>query len=145
MLPRARFERYAGCGTVGRKGPLSHPLRAAHRLSLRRCGRGDGVVAEQFEPFRTYCRGSYFLEQRTSPTIRRAAEFFERSLQAHRDYVPLLIDLARAHQFLGTYWHVPPKLAFLPALEAVEKALAIDPQRLLKRTGRKLAGLNVSG
>lgn len=85
------------------------------------------VFGEPFEPFRTYCQGSYFLEQRTSPTIRRAVEFFERSLQANRDYVPSLIGLARAHQFLGTYWHVAPELAFPPALEAVERALAIDP------------------
>jgi DNA-binding winged helix-turn-helix (wHTH) protein len=88
---------------------------------------GAIVSSEQFEPFRTYCQGSYFLEQRTSPAIRRAAEFFERSLQASRDYVPSLIGLARAHQFLGSYWHVAPGLAFPRAMEAVERALAIDP------------------
>ncbi|HEY6485773.1 MAG TPA: tetratricopeptide repeat protein [Candidatus Cybelea sp.] len=88
---------------------------------------GAIVSGEQFEPFRAYCQGSYFLEQRTAPAIRRAAEFFESSLQSSRDYVPSLIGLARAHQFLGTYWHVPPNLTFPAAFEAVERALAIDP------------------
>jgi DNA-binding winged helix-turn-helix (wHTH) protein/tetratricopeptide (TPR) repeat protein len=88
---------------------------------------GAIVSGAQFEPFRTYCQGSYFLEQRTAPAIRRAAVFFQSSLQASSDYVPSLIGLARAHQYLGTYWHLPPNLAFPPALEAVEKALAIDP------------------
>ena len=48
-------------------------------------------------------RESYFLE-REGAGIRRAAVFFQSSLQASSDYVPSLIGLARAHQYLGTYW-----------------------------------------
>lgn len=77
--------------------------------------------------FRNFCRGSFFLEQRTAPHIRRAIEFFDTALLINPDYVPALIGLARAHSFLGVYWHTPPNLSFPPAKRAASRALEIDP------------------
>jgi DNA-binding winged helix-turn-helix (wHTH) protein/Flp pilus assembly protein TadD len=87
---------------------------------------GEVLSGEGFEPFRNYCQGSFFLEQRTEPSLERAIEFFKAALESNPTYVPALIGLARAYSFLATYWHVPPALSFPLAKEAIEKALAID-------------------
>lgn len=88
---------------------------------------GEALHAERFEPFREYCQGSFFLEQRTAPNLKRAIEHFEAALRADPDYVPALIGLARAQTFLATYWHVPPNVAFPFAKKAIERALSIEP------------------
>ncbi len=94
----------------------------ADAASLGKVLLGSGVDA-----FRNYCQGSFFLEQRTAPSIKRAIEFFESSLASNPNYVPALIALGRAHALLGEYWHVPPNLAFPLAKKAIAQALAIDP------------------
>jgi DNA-binding winged helix-turn-helix (wHTH) protein/lipoprotein NlpI len=88
---------------------------------------GKALTDGGFKSFRSYCRGSFFLEQRTAPHIRRSIEFFEAALLVNPDYVPALIGLARAHAMLGNYWHVPPNLAFPAAKRAITRALEIDP------------------
>lgn len=77
--------------------------------------------------FRNFCRGSFSLEQRTAPHIRRAIGFFDTALLMSPDYVPALIGLARAHSLLGVYWHAPSNLSFPPAKRAISRALEIDP------------------
>jgi DNA-binding winged helix-turn-helix (wHTH) protein/Flp pilus assembly protein TadD len=79
------------------------------------------------EPFRDYCQGSYLLERRAAPALRRAIEIFESTLQADPEHVPALIGLARAYALLGEYWHVPPATAFAKAKNMVWRALAIAP------------------
>jgi tetratricopeptide (TPR) repeat protein len=88
---------------------------------------GKVLTEGRFESFRCYCRGSFFLEQRTAPNIRRAIEFFGAALLVHPDYVPALIGLARAHALLGEYWHTPSNLSFPAAKRAMSRALEIDP------------------
>ena len=79
------------------------------------------------EPFRNYCQGSFFLEQRTAPAIRRAIECFEAALAADSNYLPALIGFARAHALLAVYWHVSPSLSFPLARQAIARALELDP------------------
>jgi DNA-binding winged helix-turn-helix (wHTH) protein/Flp pilus assembly protein TadD len=88
---------------------------------------GKVLTESAFKCFRSFCRGSFFLEQRTAPHIRRAIEFFETALLMNPDYVPALIGLARAHSLLGCYWHAPSNLSFPPAKRAISRALEIDP------------------
>ncbi len=96
-------------------------------LTLDPAGLGDILLRGGVDTFRHYCQGSFFIEQRTAPSIRRAIESFEASLTANSNYLPALIALARAHALLGEYWHVPPALAFPVAKKVVAQALAIDP------------------
>lgn len=87
---------------------------------------GEILSDAAFDPFRYYCQGSFFLEQRTAPSLRRATELFEAALKADPNYLPALIGVACAHAFLATYWHVPPTLSMPLAKKAVERALALD-------------------
>lgn len=88
---------------------------------------GEVLLGHGFESFRSYCQGSFFLEQRSAPSLRRAIEFFETALAASSDYVPALIGLARAQALLGEYWHSPPNVTFPIAKDAVDRALRADP------------------
>ncbi len=88
---------------------------------------GEIVSGGDFEAFRNYCQGSFFLAKRAAPDLRRALEFFHRALEANPDYVPALIGLARAYGLLGSYWHAPPSATFPNAAGAIEKALTIEP------------------
>jgi tetratricopeptide (TPR) repeat protein len=87
---------------------------------------GQVLMEGGFDSFRSYCQGSFFLEQRTAPSLRRAIEFFDAALSSNPDYVPALIGLARAHALLAEYWHFPPTLTFPLAKQAISAALAID-------------------
>jgi DNA-binding winged helix-turn-helix (wHTH) protein/Flp pilus assembly protein TadD len=88
---------------------------------------GEIVSGGDFEAFRNYCQGSFFLAKRSACDVRRALEFFQRALEATPHYVPALIGLARAYGLLGSYWHAPPSAAFPKAAEAIETALRIEP------------------
>jgi DNA-binding winged helix-turn-helix (wHTH) protein/tetratricopeptide (TPR) repeat protein len=87
----------------------------------------QNLLQSGVEPFRNYCQGSFFLEQRTAPSIRRAIECFEKALAANRNYVPALIGVARAHALLGDYWHLPPNICYPLAKNAIAQALSLDP------------------
>ncbi|MBV8499184.1 MAG: winged helix-turn-helix domain-containing protein [Candidatus Eremiobacteraeota bacterium] len=80
-----------------------------------------------FEAFRHYCQGSFFLAKRTAADLRKALDFFQKALVASPLYVPALIGLARAYGLLGSYWHLPPDAAFPFATAAIEKALMVEP------------------
>jgi DNA-binding winged helix-turn-helix (wHTH) protein/Flp pilus assembly protein TadD len=88
---------------------------------------GDALLRSGVDPFRNYCQGSFFLEQRTAPAIKRAIEFFEAALRSNPNYVPALIGIARSRALLAEYWHAPPGLSFPLAKKAIARALAIDP------------------
>ncbi len=100
---------------------------------------GAIVSGGDFEAFCAYCQGSFFLEQRTAPALRRAMEFFEASLKCNPQYLPALIGVARSYSLLGNYWHMPPHLTFPFAAKAIDKALAIDGANALAHAVR--AGL----
>ena len=88
---------------------------------------GEVLMASGLEPFRTFCHGSYLLEKRNAPALRRAMDFFEQSLRADERYTPGLIGIARAYSLLAQLGHVPPQNAFRKAKAAIEYALRADP------------------
>jgi adenylate cyclase len=87
----------------------------------------QNLLQSGVEPFQNYCRGSFFLEQRTEPSIRRAIECFKTALDANPKYVPALIAFARANALLADYWHVPSSLSYPVAKKAIGQALELDP------------------
>jgi DNA-binding winged helix-turn-helix (wHTH) protein len=100
---------------------LSNELPAIDAGSL-----GDTLLGSGVEAFRNYCQGSFFLEQRNAPSIRRAIEFFQASLSSDPKYLPALIGVARSHAQLAVYWHTPASLSFPFAKRAIADALTID-------------------
>jgi len=88
---------------------------------------GEIVSGGDFEAFRNYCQGSFFLAKRAAGDLRRALGFFQRALDATPHYVPALIGLARAYALLGSYWYAPPSVTFPNAARAIETALTIEP------------------
>ena len=43
---------------------------------------GEVLLASGLDPFRNFCHGSFLLEKRTAPALRRAMDFFEQSLRS---------------------------------------------------------------
>jgi DNA-binding winged helix-turn-helix (wHTH) protein len=105
--------------------------RQGYRLSaavvLEPAGSSDPSEDGVLEPFADFCEGSYQLERRTAPALRRAVQIFDRTLQLSSPYVPSLVGLAQAYSLLARDWHVPPRMAFTVAKDALRRALAIAP------------------
>lgn len=103
------------------------PLALEEPSAVDEASLGDALLRSGVDPFRNFCQGSFFIEQRTAPSIKRAIGFFEASLSSNPNYVPSLIGLARSHSLLADYWHVPSNLSFPFAKKAIAQALAVDP------------------
>ena len=88
---------------------------------------GAIVAGSDFDAFRNYCQGSFFLSQRTPAGLERALVFFQESLRTNPRYVPALIGIARCYGLLGSYWHAPYNVTCPLAAAAIDKALAIEP------------------
>ncbi len=87
----------------------------------------EAIDSGETESFRDYCHGSYLLERRNAPALKRAIEIFESGLESDPDHVPSLVGLARAYALLGEYWYLPPATAFAKAKAAIRRALGIAP------------------
>ncbi len=73
-----------------------------------------------------YLQGRYFYEKRTEPDLRKAAEFFQRAIQADSTYALAYSGLADSYAFLATFGFVAPKEAIPQAKSAALKAIALD-------------------
>jgi tetratricopeptide (TPR) repeat protein len=73
-------------------------------------------------------RGEHFLRQALSrPTLEIAIERFDQALRESPAYAPALVGLGRAWLNLATGWHVEPAIASAHAVEALRRALELDP------------------
>src|SRR5580700_3893964 len=88
---------------------------------------GHSLLGSAPEAFHHYCRGSYLLEKRTASALTAAAEQFEAVLRVHRDHVPALIGLSRAHALMAQYWYASGSYTFPKAKAAIVRALELDP------------------
>lgn len=85
------------------------------------------LLRKGLEPFGYYSQGSYLLEKRNAPALKRSIELFEAALRADEHYTPALIGLARAHALLAEYWFVPPAAAFEAAKTSIARVLDLTP------------------
>ncbi|ADW68264.1 hypothetical protein AciX9_1201 [Granulicella tundricola MP5ACTX9] len=74
-----------------------------------------------------YLRGTFFFEQRTPDTLNRALQHFTAAIEKDPTYAPAYVGLANTYNLLREYSVVPDEIAFPKALEADEKAIALDP------------------
>ena len=86
----------------------------------------DSLDIDRFASFRLLNRGNHLLEKRTGDALEKAVETFTEALSITPDYVPALLGLARAYGLLGDYYRAPLQ-TFPRALEAVERAIAVEP------------------
>jgi TolB-like protein/tetratricopeptide (TPR) repeat protein len=85
---------------------------------------GTAVVAP--EAYHLYLQGRYLWHQRTSDSLKRSAELFERATVLSPDYAPAFSGLADAYAVLGFYDYLPPAQAFPRAKAAAQRALELD-------------------
>ncbi|HVP42027.1 MAG TPA: protein kinase [Terriglobales bacterium] len=82
------------------------------------------------EAFNAYLQGRYFLQRKGMEDVERAEKavgFFEQAAKLDPGYAPAWAWLGRAYVFKAGAANAPPAEDFRTAREAVERALALDP------------------
>ena len=81
------------------------------------------------QAYESYITGRYFWNQRTSASLKKAATYFETSIQQDPEYAPAYSGLADAYSLLGSAPQtvLRPEEAFPKAEAAARKALELDP------------------
>ena len=73
-------------------------------------------------------RGEHYLRQAlTKATLEQALQRFDEAQRESPSYAPIYVGLGRAWLNLATGWHVAPAIAAEHAAEALQQALALDP------------------
>lgn len=75
-----------------------------------------------------YQEGRNYYEKRTADGIRRGIEFFRQAIDINPKHALAYSGLADSYAMLGIYGADSPRNAFPKALEAAEKAVALDPK-----------------
>lgn len=87
------------------------------------------AAPRNFESYNLYLRGRHYFHRRTEPALRRAVEYFERSIEQDRDYALAYSGLSDAWILLSSryYGNLPAEEAVSRALPAAERALDLAP------------------
>ncbi len=81
---------------------------------------------EDLEAHNLYMWGRFFWNKRTEEGLRKAIEYFEKTIDKNPNYALAYAGLADSYFILCDYYYVPPKDVYQKAKEAVLKALEID-------------------
>lgn len=81
---------------------------------------------ESSEAYRLYTKGRFFLNKRLTKTIEQATEYFQRAIDADRNYALAYVGLADCFPLLSLYGALTPHEAYPKAESAARKALEID-------------------
>jgi len=79
------------------------------------------------EAFLNYLRGRQFWNKRTDEDLKKSVEFFEEALDIDPNYARAYSGLADSYAALALLEFMAPKEAYPKAKQAVDKALALDP------------------
>ena len=90
---------------------------------IARLGQGRPVDPAAYE---AYLRGRFYWNKRTEEGIRKGIECFQEAIAKDPGYALAYAGLARAYDTLGNFSFLPPDVAFKKAMEAAERALALD-------------------
>lgn len=90
--------------------------------------RSPGVVHEPSATARElYLEGTYLWQKRTRASLTEAVAILEKTVGLDPDYALAHTGLAISHKLAGEYGATTQKLGYIRALEAVERAIALDP------------------
>ncbi len=79
------------------------------------------------EAYNAYLQGRYFFEQRSKESTEKAVGFYEQALKLDPDDAPTWAAVASVRMFQADYGYMPLDEGYRKAREAVERALALDP------------------
>jgi serine/threonine protein kinase len=95
-----------------------------------RRGDSDRVLPRKVDPevYLLNLKARQHLLSRTGEGFRAARRLFEEAIALDPGYAPLYVGVAESAGFLANYGIVPPRDVVPTALDAIAKALAIDPK-----------------
>jgi TolB-like protein/DNA-binding winged helix-turn-helix (wHTH) protein len=79
------------------------------------------------EAFDAYMQGYYYFERNTDKDMEMAAKYYERATQLDPSYALAWVGLSRVHNRLASVGLIPAEEGHRRAREAVERALALNP------------------
>jgi tetratricopeptide (TPR) repeat protein len=78
--------------------------------------------------YQLYLQGMFFLGKRNEPGLKSAVKHFERALEKDPDYALAWAGMADAYSLMGEYTNISRRDLYKMQMDAVHKALEIDPQ-----------------
>jgi TolB-like protein/DNA-binding winged helix-turn-helix (wHTH) protein/Tfp pilus assembly protein PilF len=103
----------------------------AREIRLRLTSQQQAELAEPQrvnpEAFDAYLQGYYFFERNTDKDTEMAAKYYERATQLDPSYALAWVGLSRVRKWQGMQGLIPSEEGYRLAREAVERALALNP------------------
>jgi TolB-like protein/DNA-binding winged helix-turn-helix (wHTH) protein/Flp pilus assembly protein TadD len=103
----------------------------ARQIQLRLTSQQQAEVAQSHtvnpEAFDAYLQGYYHFERETEKDTEMAAKYYERATQLDPSYALAWVGLSRARNWQANVGLIPAEEGHRLALEAVERALALNP------------------
>jgi len=103
----------------------------AHEIRLRLTSQQQAELAQPHrvnpEAFDAYLQGYYFFERNTDKDTEMAGKYYERATQLDPSYALAWVGLSRVRKWQAMQGLIPSEEGNLLAREAVERALALNP------------------
>jgi DNA-binding winged helix-turn-helix (wHTH) protein/TolB-like protein len=103
----------------------------AHEIHVRLTSKQHAELAQSHlvnpEAFDAYLQGHYYFERDTDKDTNMAAKYFERATQLDPSYALAWVGLSRARNWQAEIGLIPSEEGHRLAREAVERALALNP------------------
>lgn len=80
------------------------------------------------EAYRWFVRGRYHWNRRTTDDLHRSVEFFKQAITHDPEYALAYAGLADAYNILGNFSTVRPDEVYPQAIDAAQRAIALDPE-----------------
>lgn len=80
------------------------------------------------EAYQLYLQGIFFWKKRNEPGLKSAIKYFEKALEKDPDYALAWAGIADTLSLMGEYTNISRRELYKRQMEAVHKALEIDPQ-----------------
>jgi len=103
----------------------------AREIQLRLTSKQQSELAQSHpvnpEAFDAYLQGYYYFERNTDKDTDMAAKYYERATQLDSSYTLAWVGLSRARKWQAVRGLIPKEEGYRVAREAVERALALNP------------------
>jgi len=103
----------------------------AHEIRVRLTSQQQAELARPRpvnpDAFDAYLQGHYFFERNTDKDTDMSAKYFERATQLDPSYALAWVGLSRARKWQAAIGLIPKEEGYRVAREAVERALALNP------------------